>query len=252
MIERYDSPMSDSPQPIRAGTSGLCLSQGEYERAFSVVELQTKFFQSGGLAGAQRWRAQTPPGFEFVLRAPPAITQPEGGTAPRRGRHRRDTRHVDAEAFRDTPGVRRVWKDTLELVNALEAPMVIFKSPATFRATDENIANACRFFQWAHRDRMRLGWELLGHDWTDEIVRELCRELSLTHVVDPFRRPTMRGRPPCFRLNGIGGPHHHYSDDELAQLRDWCTGDRSYCIFGNGSRREDARRFLEMAMSESS
>ncbi|MHC4142522.1 MAG: DUF72 domain-containing protein [Planctomycetota bacterium] len=122
-----------------------------------------------------------------------------------------------------------------------------WRGPAGFKPTDQNIDRLWKFFEWAHRDRLRFGWDPRGPGWTDEIVGRICAELSLTHVVDPFARNTMRGRPPYFRLHGITGHGHRYTDDELSRLRGMCSGEVTYCMFNNAFQADDARRFLELA-----
>jgi uncharacterized protein YecE (DUF72 family) len=215
------------------GTCGFGADRQECYRAFGVVELRRTFEKPPDLATAQAWRAEAPEGFVFTLRAHRVITHPRDGCG-----------------FQDTPAVRRAWKRTIELARTLEAPLVIFETPAGFRPTDESVDSLVRFFQWAHRDRIKFGWEPRGRGWSDDMVGHLCRELSLTHVVDPFVRTPTRARPAYFRPRGNGRRDHAFGDDELARLRDHCAAvgaDREvYCLFNNPSRTEDARRFLHL------
>ena len=228
---------------IRAGTCGFGRRPEEDYRDLSVVEVQQTLYHPPRLTTAQRWRADAPEDFEFTLEAFNAITHsPVSPNARRKRNHDHDRARVGD--FRDTPVVRRAWKTTLEVARTLDATFVIFQCPARFRPTEENIDRLWRFFEWAHRDRLRFGWEPRGPGWTDDLVRRICVELSLTHVVDPFERATMRGRPPYFRLHGIGGHGHRYTDEELGRLRDMCTADVTYCMFNNASKTDDARRLV--------
>jgi uncharacterized protein YecE (DUF72 family) len=231
---------------IRIGTCGFCLRQRDYYGAFGAVELQQTFYRPPQLATAQRWRAQAPDGFEFTLKAFQAITHPPASPTWRRSRLS-EAERAKCGGFRDTPVVRKAWKTTLEVARALEAKLVVFQCPATFRPTDENIDRLWKFFEWAHRDRIRFGWEPRGDAWTDQLVRRICVELSLTHVVDPFARPCMRPRPPYFRLAGIGGHRHRYTDEELSRLRGMCSAKQTWCMFNNAFMADDARRFREAA-----
>jgi uncharacterized protein YecE (DUF72 family) len=209
---------------------------------FDVVEVQQTFYKPPQLATVRRWRAEAREGFEFTMKAFQAITHP-----PRSPTYRRsgitEAERAKCGSFRDTPVVRQAWKTTLELARALEAVLVVFQCPPSFEPTAANVENLIRFFEWAHRDRIRLGWEPRGEAWTDDLVRRLCRELSLTHVVDPFLRVCLRPRPPYFRLHGIGGHEHVYSDQELFRLRETCSEPLTYCLFNNASMVDDARRF---------
>ncbi|MCP3902871.1 MAG: DUF72 domain-containing protein [Planctomycetes bacterium] len=207
---------------VRVGTSGFCIRQSDYHDVFGVVELAPTRLPR--LVAAQRWRSRAPRGFEFVLRAPPQITR--------------------VGAFRDTADVRRAWKSTVEIAAALEAPMVILPTPASFRPTDEHVDRLVRFFQWAHRGRLRLAWEPRGEAWTDDLVRTLCVELSLTHVVDPLERRCMRPRPPVFRIRRNGTDATALAEGDLARLHANCTAPLTYCLFSTPTRLDDARAFL--------
>ncbi|MHC4416868.1 MAG: DUF72 domain-containing protein [Planctomycetota bacterium] len=228
----------------RVGTCGFRKGQQAYYDDFEVVELQQTFYHPPRLATAQRWRAEAPGGFEFTVKAFQAITHPPASPTWRRSRLS-DAERAKCGGFQDTPVVHKAWKATLELARTLDASFVIFQCPASFKPTDENVDRLWRFFEWAHRDRLRFGWEPRGPGWTDDLVRRICVELSLTHVVDPFERKTMRGRPPYFRLHGIGGYRHRYTEEELSRLREMCTAQVTYCMFNNASMGDDARRFLQ-------
>ena len=149
---------------VRVGTSGFSMDPPEYVGLFGVVELQDTLRRLPRLADARRLRAQAPEPFEFTIRAPAAITRP----GPRRAR-----RGSEVGAFRDEPGVRRVWKTVLELAQALDCRVILFQTPSTFSPSEDNVASLTRFFEWAHRGRLRLGWEPHCPSWTDQLIRQL-------------------------------------------------------------------------------
>jgi uncharacterized protein YecE (DUF72 family) len=103
---------------------------------------------------------------------------------------------------------------------------------------------------------MRLGWEPRG-EWNQRPgeVRAICRELSLIHVVDPFRRsPYLESDLVYFRLHGIGGAEtnygYTYTDEDLRMLleivRERKGAGRVYVMFNNISMARDAQRFLKL------
>jgi uncharacterized protein YecE (DUF72 family) len=99
---------------------------------------------------------------------------------------------------------------------------------------------------------LRFGWEPRGPEWTPALVRPLCRELGLIHVVDPLSARSVYGTPRYFRLHGQVRDHridyqHRYSDAELRTLLSRCTARRTYCLFNNASMYDDARAFQRMA-----
>lgn len=227
---------------IRIGTSGWCMRHADYYRTFAATELQQTFYQPPLLKTAQRWRQQAGPDFEFCLKAFQAITHTAKSPTFRRCKLPPIERE-QCGAFRDTPVVRAAWQTTAAFARALRATWIIFQCPASFTPTDDNIANLRRFFGWAQREQFRFGWEPRGPAWTDALVGDLCRELDLVHVVDPFVRPPVHGSPRYFRLHGIGGYRYRYSDAELAHIAGLCTADLTYVMFNNTEMCPDALRF---------
>ena len=76
-------------------------------------------------------------------------------------------------------------------------------------------------------------------------MRRLCTELDLVHVVDPFVAESVTPEHIYFRLHGIGGSRHVYTDAELARIAEWVRGrDDAYVMFNNLPRVGDAQRFL--------
>ncbi len=107
---------------------------------------------------------------------------------------------------------------TLASAHALGARRILFQCPASFTPPREHVADMRRFFASIERDEgMRLLWEPRG-GWEDDLVRTLCRELGLVHVVDPFSARTQTPDECYFRLHGRGGWRYVYEDSELEEL----------------------------------
>ena len=81
----------------------------------------------------------------------------------------------------------------------------------------------------------------MAHD----LVAGLCRELGLVHVVDPFVTETVTPEQTYFRLHGVTGARHVYTDDELRRLRAMLPeqAERAYVLFNTIPRVVDAERF---------
>jgi uncharacterized protein YecE (DUF72 family) len=230
---------------VLVGSCGFRMKRSEQYRTFPVSELQQPFYQPPRESTARRWREEAPADFVFTLKAFQAITHPPQSPTYRRSRLSATERRQCGD-FRDTKAVRRAWETTRRLAAILEAPFVVFQCPARFKPTPERIENLRRFFSEIERDDLLLGWEPRGEAWSDQRIRALCRELDLIHVVDPFVRKPVRGTPRYFRLHGIGGYHHQYTDGELRRLHAMCTAARTYVLFNNVSMAEDAQRFQAM------
>jgi uncharacterized protein YecE (DUF72 family) len=92
-----------------------------------------------------------------------------------------------------------------------------------------------------------MGWEPRG-DWDTELVAELCRELDLVHVVDPFRvQPATRAKIQYYRLHGATNSRHRFTTEEFGRLREFCRGKTpTYCLFNNVAMGPDAQRFAAL------
>src|SRR6185369_1392197 len=88
--------------------------------------------------------------------------------------------------------------------------------PASFVPSDENLDNLRDFFvRVAAGTDLQYLWEPRGA-WPDELVRAVCDDLDLVHVVDPFAARTVTPNRPYYRLHGRRGLP--YEDEELAAI----------------------------------
>lgn len=64
--------------------------------------------------------------------------------------------------------------------------------------------------------------------------------------MDPFKSAASRGTISYYRIHGITGHWHRFTDDDLGTLRTLAASQRDvYCLFNNASMLEDARRFIK-------
>jgi uncharacterized protein YecE (DUF72 family) len=224
----------------------------QYPRHFPVVEVQQTFYQPPEDDTLRRWRANAPPNFEFTLKAWQLVTHAGTSSTYRRLRRPLTVRERDGlGAFRNTPIVDEGWRRSVECAQILRATAMLFQSPASFRPTDEHIENLRTFFGRIERPQgIRLMWEPRG-PWPERQIAQLCAELGLVHVVDPFTSDAQTHSPSYFRLHGVTGSRHTYSDDELQWLmtRIPSEGD-AYVMFNNLPRVGDAKRFIKLAASD--
>ena len=238
-------------ETIRPGVCGFCLPQPELFRRFKLLEVQQTFYWPPQLKTVERWRRTAPDDFEFTVKAFQAITH--GPTSPtyRRTKFTSDERS-QCGGFCDTPIVRQAWKTTLELATALESTVVVFQCPPSFEATESNVRQMGRFFEWAERGRLRFAWEPRHATWTTDLILDLCAELNLIHVVDPLEQSDVYGQPRYMRLHGkaLGRFRYDYdrpySDEDLAEIKRLCEPGPTYCLFNNKQMAVDTQRFIEL------
>ena len=219
----------------------------DYFREYRLVEIQQTFYEPPRDDTMRRWRGLAPNDFEFTIKAWQLITHDASSPTYRRLRAPLAERdRAEAGGFRTSPVVLRAWDRTLECAAILRASAILFQCPASFRPTDGNASRLRVFFGTIDRPAgVRLLWEPRG-PWPADLVAELCRELDLVHVVDPFVSQTVTREQSYFRLHGTTGARHVYTDDELAQLADLLPPAGStppYVLFNNLPRVGDARRF---------
>lgn len=230
--------------PVRIGCCGFPKARAVYYRTFEVVEVQRTFYRPPRIETVRRWRAEAPSEFAFAIKAWQRITHPGYSPTYRRDPLPNEVRR-EVGFFRPTEAVHQAWEVTRAVAETLQASWIIFQCPPSFRPRPENLTHLRRFFRTIERGPWRLGWEPRG-DWPAATVRDLCRELDLVHVVDPFARPSQWGRPGYWRLHGGGGYIHRYTDAELEQLFAWAQGlDEVWVMFNNVSMWEDALRFRQ-------
>ncbi len=231
---------------LRLGLCGFTMGAAAYFGEFPVVEVQQTFYEPPRDATLVRWRRQAPLRFEFTLKAWQLVTHEASSPTYRRLRRPLSaTERAEAGAFRTTPVVLRAWARTLECARLLRATAILLQCPRSFRPTDENVARLRTFCTTVERpDGVRLVWEPRG-EWPPELVRGLCEELGLVHAVDPFVAETQTPADPYFRLHGVTGARHVYSDAELERLRGMLppTENPAYVLFNNIPRVGDVRRF---------
>jgi uncharacterized protein YecE (DUF72 family) len=231
---------------IKVGCCGFPVGMGRYYETFRLVEVQKTFYQLPRLSLAEKWRRQSPGGFEFTLKASQIITHPATSPTYRKGNIEVPEGDIHLYGFfRPTRQVLEAWERTTEIAAALGARVVVLQCPASFKPEQEHMENLRAFLKAVDRMGLLLAWEPRGA-WPDETVEGICRECGLIHCVDPLEKaPVTRGRA-YFRLHGGPGYHHRYTDEELQQLMDICQGyEEAYVLFNNLSMFDDARRFLD-------
>jgi uncharacterized protein YecE (DUF72 family) len=242
---------------LRIGVCGFCLPQAELFRRFKLLEVQQTFYWPPQLKTVERWRRTAPSDFEFTLKAFQAITHRYNHRTYRKVRFSADEL-AQCGGFCDTQVVRDAWELTRTLADALAATIVVFQCPPSFAATEEDVSQLNRFFHWAPRGKLRFAWEPRHVTWTPALIGELCRELNLIHVVDPFEQQSVIGEPRYLRLHGTATGNfryeydHPYSDEELHTLKTLCSGGATYCMFNNKQMATDAERFQKLVQPNES
>lgn len=231
----------------KTGCCGFPVRREKYFQHFGVVEIQKTFYQPPSLATVEKWRSEAPGDFEFTLKAWQLITHEATSPTYRRlGRPIPDSEKKSYGSFKPSKGVFEAWEIVSSVARALEAKVIVFQCPASFKPSSQNKDNMRRFFERVDRRDFQFVWEPRGK-WAADEIRGLCQQLNLIHCVDPFKTSPTWGEIRYFRLHGKTGYRYKYSDDDLEELLKR-IGARCDCyvMFNNVPMFEDALRFIEM------
>lgn len=236
---------------IAIGTCGFGRAQAEYRQLLSCVEVQQTFYQPPQLATLERWRKEAPPDFEFTIKAWQLIThEAKSPTYKRLKKPLSEAEKKEAGYFKASSVVAEAWDVTLACARALQAKTILFQCPASFTQTREHIASLERFVAGIERADFNLGWEPRGN-WDKKVVKAICEDLRLWHVVDPFVEATMTPDQCYYRLHGRQGWRYKYEAHELAELVELVPATtRSYVFFNNISMMEDAVLFKKIVEND--
>ena len=216
-----------------------------------LLEVQTTFYKPMKKSTAEKWRMRAPKDFEFSLKAWQLITHEP--TSPTYRKAKLDASEMGrCGFFRPTDKVFEAWEITNEIRKALDAKIIVFQCPASFRESEENINNMRDFFHSLdNRGNIKMIWEQRG-DWSKNIIGKLCAELDLIHCVDPFAGdPVTSAGFAYFRLHGSPPGkrmyRYTYTEDDLKELYEKCLNfSEVYVLFNNDTMYEDALRFMKM------
>lgn len=230
---------------VWVGCCGFARRLEEYARELVAVEVQQTFYRPPQVKTVEGWRRRVPEEFVFTVKAWQLITHPATSPTYRRlGRPIPASRADRYGFFAPTEEVVEAWQRTLEVAQALRAPVVVFQCPASFTPTQAHVDNLRRFFRTVPRAGLRFAWEPRG-SWPEDLVRRLCQELDLVHCTDPFVSDSLHGAIRYYRLHGRGGYRYRYTDADLQDLRERCR-EPAYVMFNNVSMWEDALRFRDL------
>jgi uncharacterized protein YecE (DUF72 family) len=232
---------------VKVGCCGFPTSKKEYFKRFSLVELQSTFYEiPTKIETVKKWKNEAPEDFEFTLKAFQVITHDSKSPTYKRLK-RKFGNPKNYGFFKNTKEVFEAWEMTREVAKALNSKIVVFQCPASFKPEKGNIENFRKFFKKIKEKNFIFAWEPRG-SWPENLIKELCKELNLIHCVDPFKQKPLFGKINYFRLHGRDGYNlkYKYAKEDLKNLLEFCNKKENYVLFNNLSMFEDAQRFQDL------
>ncbi|MEB3816902.1 MAG: DUF72 domain-containing protein [Desulfurococcales archaeon] len=243
-------------QEVIVGTCGFQKARKRHFEELDAVEVQQTFYDPPPPEKLSSWRREAPQGFIFTVKVWMLVTH---GYNKRLWRRLKRKLPFEPESFKPFETSRPVlWalEVTLEAARALETRILVFQTPPSFKATQENARRVTEFFRNAGLDDWEVYWEPRGDWWSSgrKLLEEVAGSLGLRVAGD-----LLRGREPpgwqdvaYIRLHGLGGRgevnyRYKYTDSDLRMLLSKVTRfQRAYVMFNNVYAFEDAVRFKKM------
>ncbi|MFI5340902.1 MAG: DUF72 domain-containing protein [Candidatus Methylomirabilales bacterium] len=240
---------------VKVGCCGFPMARAEYYRRFPVVEIQQTFYNLPRIATAERWCREAPArrprngpaDFEFTMKAWQLIThEPSSPTYRRLRKAIPEAEKALYGSFQPTEPVLRAWSETAAVARSMGASVIVFQCPPRFTPTPTHVEHLRKFFSAIDRTGLVAAWEPRG-DWPPDMVRGLCGELDLVHVVDPLKQLPQREGLRYFRLHGVTGYRYLHTDQDLQAVAEQCAAEApTYVLFNNLFMGEDALRLQKL------
>ncbi len=184
---------------IKIGCCGFQTSKSKYFENFRLVEIQKTFYRPPKLSTLDKWRKEAPENFEFTVKAWMALTHdPRSRIWDKTGLPREEGYGLLKPTMKNFD----VWDEFKEVAKRLDARIIVFQSPPSFKATKENISNADNFFS-SIRGEFEIVWEVRDESWfSSEEFPLILEKNEISHVVDPFYETPIYGKIRYYRLHG--------------------------------------------------
>ncbi|MEM3371855.1 MAG: DUF72 domain-containing protein [Candidatus Korarchaeum sp.] len=239
---------------IRVGCCGFQVSKRSYAEIFDLVEVQETFYKLPNLETVRRWRRDVGrDSFEFSVKAWMVFTHKPSSAIWRKTGLPTD---ADYGSLRPTKKNLESWEKFRDVMRELNSNIVVFQSPPSFKATDENLRNSKEFFRSIGGEDIMIGWEVRDESWfKSEGFRRILEDLRITHVVDPMYESPVLGEFRYYRLHGSRKGNriiysYKYSEEELLRLAELVRRnamERNYVLFNNARfSLESAKSFKEI------
>lgn len=242
---------------IKTGCCGFPVAREKYYKEFNCIEINITFYQLPKIETAKKWFQESlnyNKDFEFIIKSWQIITHPGNSFTYRRLKEKVGDKK-NYGFFQPTEEVFTAWERTKEFAVELGCKKILFQCPAKFTPEEKNLSNLYNFFKKIQPEIKKYKFscilEVRGEKWTEKIVSKVCKDLNLTHCVDPLYDKSYYGDYRYYRLHGlhIGNRldySYQYTDEELKKVFSLCDKLSNYVMFNNSTMYEDALRFNEI------
>lgn len=223
-----------------------------YFQDFRALEVSESWQEPVGEQPLSGWRQSAGESFVFILQAWKWLVL-DPLDAP--GQPPLELAREELGLLRPGAASDAIWQRVLSQAAALQANYVSLKTPASFTPSQRNIDNLRRFAE-AHRASeaaFKLAWEPRGL-WEVEEIVELCTELQMAAVFDPWTDYEFPDPPPTDAIYVLTQPRgrRNFDRDDLLDLSDFIAEHEHpvTVIFRGSDRDRNARALLRVLEEE--
>ncbi len=237
---------------LKVGVCGFPVARARVFGNLDVVEVQQTFYDPPSLDRLRTWRTEAPESFCFTVKAWQLITHPPSSPTYRRLKSLKVEKGMGCGFFVASPLVEKAWQKTLECAELLNARIILFQTPPSFKPLQENINAAVNFFRRHIRENLEIVFEPRGWSW--DAALKIYEQSKVPIVFDPLaaEEPPSDFFKSCkflyLRLHGGKNYRYRYTKKDLAALAErverW--GCSTYVLFNNVYMFENAVEFRKM------
>ncbi len=232
---------------IKIGCADFPIPPSKYFQEWRLVEIQQTLNLFPGEGTVQRWLAESPAGFEFVVVASPLITHDPGSPNLRYQDLPRVKGHNAYGSFRLTEITMKALERSYGLASDLGAQLVLFQTPPEFTSSRAHLDQMRKFFEEVDRKDFTFVWEALGN-WAPKTILKVSESLDLIPCVNPMGfDPLPEGLTAYLHMSGPAGHRSRYEEESLAELVKICSRfEEVYCVFTNVDMHNDSLRLRKL------
>lgn len=225
-------------ETLMVGCAGLPVSPDEYAGQLSFVELTDSFDLPPGIEEAAALKRRAAGDLALGLVCWQVVTHPRSHEAYRSsGGEIPD--HAAVGHFARSRWTDEAWERMDTLARAVRSPVILMRTPQSFRKTAANATAIENFVAHAERPGLSLAWEW-SPAWPAADALALCERLDL------IPSGAGDGLPASDRVYVRVAGRRAPSEAVLAKLAKALHGRSGYVVFDSKSAWEDARRFAKL------
>lgn len=224
---------------LAVGCAGFPVDPDDYAGQLGFVEMTNSFERPPSIEEAGALTRRAPGGLSVGLVCWQVVTHPKAHAA-----YRADGGEIPDHAaighFARSRWTDEAWERMDALARGIRSPVVLLRTPPSFRKTAANALAIENFVAHAERPGLSLAWEW-AQTWSDAAALALCERLDL------IPSGTAPAIPAADRVYlRVASGKRPTTEAGLEKIAKAVRGREGYVVFDSPTSWEDARRFAKL------